>query len=54
MIAWLREIRSGERPYALEEVKRRVVERARARLDYDLLRVDFRADRFEFLTGDRS
>jgi hypothetical protein len=54
LIAWLRELRTGDRAFAAEEVERRVLERARAQLPYDTLCVDFREGRFEYLTEKRS
>ncbi len=54
LLEWLREIRSGERVFEAEEVKRRMVELARARLDYNTLRVVFRDGRFEYETESRS
>jgi hypothetical protein len=50
LLQWLREMRAGERAFAPEEVKQRVLERARAQLDYDTLVIDFRDGRFEYLT----
>ena len=49
IIDWLREMRSGERPFDAQEAKRRVEELSRARLDYDLLRVFFRDGQFEYI-----
>jgi len=54
LIAWLREIRAGERAFSPEEVKQRVLERARARLDYDTLSIDFQEDRFVYRTEKRT
>lgn len=54
VIDWLREMRSGERAFAAEEVRQRVRELARARLDYDTLRVEFRDGRFVHTTENRS
>jgi hypothetical protein len=53
LIGWLREIRAGERAFSPEEVKQRVLERARARLDYDTLSIDFQEDRFVYRTEKR-
>jgi ATP-dependent Clp protease ATP-binding subunit ClpA len=53
LIDWLREMREGERAFAPEEVKRRVLETARARLDYDTLRVEFRRGRFVYVAERR-
>jgi len=54
LLDWLREARSGDRAFEPEEARRRVVERARARLDYDTLRVDFRDGSFVYDTERRS
>jgi len=54
LLDWLREIRSGARTFEAEEVKQRIVERARACLDYDTLRVVFRDGRFEYETESRA
>jgi ATP-dependent Clp protease ATP-binding subunit ClpA len=54
LIDWLREMRNGERAFAPEEVKRRVRDLARARLDYATLRVEFRDGRFVHTTERRS
>jgi hypothetical protein len=54
VIDWLREMRNGERAFAAEEVRQRVRELARARLDYDTLRVEFRNGRFVHTTERRS
>jgi ATP-dependent Clp protease ATP-binding subunit ClpA len=48
LIAWLREMRAGDRPFAAEEVRRRVLEQAGARLAYERLRVVFVDGEFEF------
>ncbi len=49
LIGWLREIRAGERAFSPEEIRDRVQELARSRLDYDRLRVDFVDERFVYL-----
>jgi hypothetical protein len=54
LIGWLREIRVGERPFAVEEIKRRVLKRTRATLDYDTLIVAYRDGQFVFDTETRS
>ena len=54
LLDWLREIRSGERVFEAPEVKQRIVELARAHLDYDTLRVVFRDGCFEYETESRS
>lgn len=52
-IDWLREIRQGKRAYAAEEVRRRVMELARARLDYDALRILFEDGGFDYVAEQR-
>ena len=54
LIEWLREIRSGTRPFQAEEVARRVLDETRAALAYDTLRLEYRDGRFEFVTGRRA
>ena len=49
LIGWLREMREGKRAFEEDEVKRRVGEFARARLDYDSLRIVFGEEGFEYL-----
>jgi ATP-dependent Clp protease ATP-binding subunit ClpA len=49
LIDWLREMRSGKRVFDAEQVRRRVLDLARARLDYDTLRVVFRDGRFDYV-----
>ena len=49
LIGWLREMREGKRAFEEDEVKRRVGEVARARLDYDSLRIVFGEEGFEYL-----
>lgn len=49
VLDWLREIRSGKRPFDRDEVQRRVRQLARARLPYDTLRIDFREGRFSYV-----
>ena len=48
LVSWLREIRSGQRAFDAEEVKRRVLGRARATLAYRRLRIGFREGRFVY------
>jgi ATP-dependent Clp protease ATP-binding subunit ClpA len=48
LIAWLRDMRGGERPFSADEVRERMAERARARLAYDTLRVEFREGEFRY------
>jgi len=54
LIGWLREIRVGERPFAVDEIKRRVLQKTRARLDYDTLIVAYRDGQFVFDTEQRN
>jgi MoxR-like ATPase len=49
LVGWLREMREGKRAFDAEQVKSRVVELARARLDYDTLRIVFVDGEFEFV-----
>ena len=46
LVDWLREIRSGQRAFDLDEVKQRVLGATRTRLPYDTVRVDFRDGEF--------
>ncbi len=48
LIEWLRQIREGQRAFEPAEVKARVMETARASLDYDVLRIVFRDGAFEY------
>jgi hypothetical protein len=41
ILAWLREIRAGTRPFDAGEVRRRVLERTRARTGYSTLEIDY-------------
>jgi MoxR-like ATPase len=41
LVAWLRELRQGARPFDPNEVRREVLEQVRARLDYAQLRITF-------------
>jgi len=54
LIAWLREMREGRRPFAEDEVRRRVIERARARLGYATVRVMYDGTRFLYEGEERS
>lgn len=45
---WLRDVRAGNRAFDPEEVKRRVRELTRARLDYSALRIGFGAGEFTY------
>jgi hypothetical protein len=49
LIEWLREMRTGDRPFEAAEVHERVMGMARAKLDYRKLRIVFRAGRFEYV-----
>jgi hypothetical protein len=49
LVDWLREIRSGRRAFDEHEVRKRVGEITRARVDYDTLCVVFRDGRFEYV-----
>jgi MoxR-like ATPase len=48
-VGWLRELRNGGRAFDPEEVKRRVLDLARARLDYDTIRIAFGPGGFEYV-----
>jgi len=50
LVDWLREIRSGDRAFDRQDVRRRVLELARAQLSYDTIRVRFADDEFEYET----
>jgi MoxR-like ATPase len=50
LVEWLRQIRSGRRVFDPEDVRRRVLELARARLEYDTIRVRYADGRFEYET----
>jgi len=49
LIHWLRELKSGERPFDANEVERRVLASARAKLPYGTLKIVFRDGDFEYL-----
>lgn len=53
LIDWLRSIRAGERVFDADEVRRRVLEQARASLDYDTLRIVFADGVFTYRTSRR-
>jgi MoxR-like ATPase len=48
LIAWLRELREGSRPFDPNEVRREVLAQVRARLDYAALRIVFRDGTFVY------
>jgi ATP-dependent Clp protease ATP-binding subunit ClpB len=48
-VGWLREMRAGGRAFDPEEIKRRVLDLARARLDYDTIRIAFGPGGFEYV-----
>lgn len=48
ILSWLREIRAGGRAYDPDEVRRRVLETVRARLDYGAVRIAFRDGEFSY------
>lgn len=48
---WLREVRAGGRTFDPEEVRRRVRDLTRARLEYDTLRVSFVGGAFAYTSG---
>src|SRR5262249_26957139 len=48
ILAWLREIRSGDRAFDLEEVRGRVLKEARARLPYRRLVIDRDGEEFVY------
>jgi hypothetical protein len=50
LVDWLREIRSGQRVFDPVDVRRRVLDLARARLEYDTIRVRYGDGRFEYET----
>ena len=47
-VQWLREMRTGSRPYRADEVRRRVMELAGARLDYHTLHIVFEEGEFAY------
>jgi len=48
LITWLREIREGRRPFSADEVRRRVIERTRARLGYSAVRIAYDGEDFVY------
>jgi hypothetical protein len=48
IIAWLRELRLGSRPFDPNEVRREVLAQVKARLDYSVLRISFRDGAFVY------
>jgi MoxR-like ATPase len=51
LVAWLRELRQGTRPFDPNEVRREVLAQVRARLDYGELRIGFRDGAFVYEPG---
>ena len=51
LVAWLRELRQGERAFDPNEVRREVLAQVRARLDYAQLRIAFREGAFVYEPG---
>jgi MoxR-like ATPase len=51
LVAWLRDLRQGARPFDPNEVRREVLAQVRARLDYAHLRIDFREGVFVYEPG---
>jgi len=49
LLGWLREMRAGKRAYSPDHVRRRVLSRTRADLDYDTLRIVFDGQAFGYL-----
>ena len=48
LLGWLRDIRAGKRAYSADQVRRRVLSRTRADLDYDTLRIVFDGQAFVY------
>ena len=48
LVAWLRDLRQGARPFDPNEVRREVLAQVRARLDYAVLRITFREGAFVY------
>jgi hypothetical protein len=48
LVAWLRELRAGKRAVSTDELRRRVLEQARARLGYNTLLIAFEDGRFQY------
>jgi MoxR-like ATPase len=51
LVAWLRDLRQGARPFDPNEVRREVLAQVRARLDYAELRITFREGAFVYEPG---
>jgi hypothetical protein len=49
LLDWLREMRAGQRPFEAGEVRERVRDLARARLDYERLRIVFHDGAFDYV-----
>jgi MoxR-like ATPase len=49
VVHWLRELRRGGRPFDADEVRREVLARVRAKLDYRALRIVFRDGAFDYV-----
>jgi len=49
IVEWLRDVRSGRQPFDPEEARRRVLEVARARLDYQAVRIVFADGEFDYV-----
>lgn len=49
VVDWLREMRSGERPYRPDEVREKVLGLARASLEYQAVRVTWDGEQFDYL-----
>jgi ATP-dependent Clp protease ATP-binding subunit ClpA len=48
LVAWLRDLRDGSRPFDPNEVRREVLAQVRARLDYATLRISFKDGAFAY------
>jgi MoxR-like ATPase len=53
VVAWLRDVRDGKRAFDPEETRRRVLDIARARLDYGALSVRYENGAFEYVPVER-
>jgi MoxR-like ATPase len=49
VVQWLRDLRRGGRPFDADEVRREVLSRVRAQLDYQALRIVFRDGAFDYV-----
>jgi len=49
LVVWLQELRAGSRAFDANDVRRRVLDMVRARLDYDTIRIAFAEGSFEYL-----